>query len=99
MCPHPFIGCAVVVVVVGEDELEAVGMEDGVALVLCHEAQQLPSANLASRKACSRRLHGVEDSEGGVGMVVDEGLRHIKCGTLLPIAQTGSENDGGEDNV
>ena len=86
MCPHPFIGCAVVVVVVGEDELEAVGMEDGVALVLCHEAQQLPSANLASRKACDRRLHRVEDGEGGVGMVVHQLVGRIKGAMLRAVA-------------
>ena len=99
MCPHLLIGCAMVVVVVGEDELEAVGAEDGVALVLRHEAEELPPAEGGFREVMGRRLQRVEDGKGGVGAIVDDGLRRIKDSTLLPVAHAGSEHDGCDNDV
>ena len=48
VCPHLFIRRAVAVIIIRKHKLEAVGEEDGVAFVLCHEAEELPSAESAA---------------------------------------------------
>ena len=59
---HAFVGCAVAVVVTDKGALEGVGTEDGVALVLCVEQEEVIGLSQPSPKASPNPSKGKGDA-------------------------------------